>query len=136
MTAVTSLLADHVPFQLDSVDRIFVAGYVPELRHEGGLVCFLIELLVEAHREAKEALTDLRQLVRGIHPAILGDRGLDAALSAVVASSPIPVALVVDMPERPPAPIESTAYFVVAEALTNVAKHAGATKARVSIARA
>jgi len=94
------------------------------------------ELLVEAHREAKAALTDLRQLVRGIHPAILADRGLDAALSAVVASSSVPVALVVEVPERPPAPIESTAYFVVAEALTNIAKHAGATKARVSIARA
>jgi signal transduction histidine kinase len=94
------------------------------------------ELVVEAHREAKAALTDLRQLVRGIHPAILADRGLDAALSAVVASSPVPVALLVEVLERPPAPIESTAYFVVAEALTNVAKHAGATKARVSIARA
>ncbi|MEA2589477.1 MAG: hypothetical protein QOH66_2404 [Actinomycetota bacterium] len=94
------------------------------------------ELLVEAHREAKAALTDLRQLVRGIYPAILADRGLDAALSAVVASSSVPVALLVEVPERPPAPIESTAYFVVAEALTNIAKHARATKARVSIARA
>jgi len=94
------------------------------------------ELVIEAHREAKAALTDLRRLVRGIHPAILADRGLDAALSAVVASSPVPVSLVVEVPERPPAPIESAAYFVVAEALTNIAKHAKATKAKVSIARA
>ena len=94
------------------------------------------ELVIEAHREAKAALTDLRRLVRGIHPAILADRGLDAALSAVVASSPVPVSLVVEVPERPPAPIESAAYFVVAEALTNIAKHARATKAKVSIARA
>ena len=77
----------------------------------------------EAHREAKAALAELRQLVRGIHPAILADRGLDAALSAVVARSPIPVALVVEVAERPPAPVESTAYFVVAEALTNVPCH-------------
>jgi signal transduction histidine kinase len=93
------------------------------------------ELVIEAHRETKAALTDLRELVRGIHPAILADRGLDAALSAVVARYPVPVAIVVQVPERPPAPVESTAYFVVAEALTNIAKHARATKATVSIAR-
>jgi len=73
--------------------------------------------------------------VRGFNPAILQDRGLDAALSAVVARSPIPVRLDVDVSPRPPSTVESTAYFVVAEALTNVAKHSGATQARVSIAR-
>jgi signal transduction histidine kinase len=74
--------------------------------------------------------------VRGIHPVILEDRGLDAALSAVVARSPVPVSLDVAVAERPSATVESAAYFVVAEALTNVARHAHATRARVAIARA
>jgi signal transduction histidine kinase len=93
------------------------------------------ELVVGAHQEAKAALSDLRNLVRGIHPAILEDRGLDPALSALVARSPVPVTLKVDVAERPPVAIESTAYFVVAEALANVAKHAEATKATVTIVR-
>jgi signal transduction histidine kinase len=93
------------------------------------------QLVAEAHEEAKAALVELRDLVRGFNPAILQDRGLDAALSAVVARSPIPVRLDVDVWPRPAATVESTAYFVVAEALTNVAKHANATEARVSIAR-
>lgn len=90
-------------------------------------------LVTEAHEEAKRALTELRDLVRGIHPAILEDRGLDAALSAVVARCPVPVNLAVTLPTRPPAAVESTAYFVVAEALTNVARHSRATRASVSI---
>ena len=73
--------------------------------------------------------------MRGFHPAILEDRGLDAALSAVVARCPVPVQLDVDVNPRPPASVESAAYFVVTEALTNVAKHSGATAARVSMAR-
>jgi signal transduction histidine kinase len=93
-------------------------------------------LLVKgAHEDAKAALAELRQLVRGFHPAILEDRGLDAALSAVVARSPFPVTLTVDVPQRPPAAIESTVYFVVLEALTNVAKHANASAASVTIVR-
>jgi signal transduction histidine kinase len=91
-------------------------------------------LVTEAHEEAKRALTDLRDLVRGIHPAILEDRGLDAALSAVVARCPVPVNLAVTLSERPPAAVESTAYFVVSEALVNVARHSRATRATVSIA--
>ncbi|HEX6330301.1 MAG TPA: sensor domain-containing protein [Actinomycetota bacterium] len=93
------------------------------------------ELVVEAHGEAKAALGDLRDLVRGFHPAILEDRGLDAALSALAARAPVPVTLNVDVAERPSLSIESTAYFVVTEALTNVAKHAKATRASVSIVR-
>jgi signal transduction histidine kinase len=89
-----------------------------------------------AHEEAKAALREIRDLVRGIHPVILEDRGLDAALSAVVARSPIPVSLDVQIDERPPAAVESAAYFVVQEALTNVARHAKATRAQVNIARA
>jgi signal transduction histidine kinase len=93
-------------------------------------------MLAEAHEEAKSALKEIRDLVRGIHPVILEDRGLDAALSAVVARSPVPVTLDVHLTERPPATVESAAYFVVNEALTNVAKHANATRAHVAIARA
>jgi signal transduction histidine kinase len=93
-------------------------------------------LVAEAHEEAKAALKEIRDLVRGIHPVILEDRGLDAALSAVVARSPVPVRLDIDVAERPPPAVESTAYFVVAEALTNVARHAEATSAVVTIVRA
>jgi signal transduction histidine kinase len=88
-----------------------------------------------AHEDAKAALAELRQLVRGFHPAILEDRGLDAALSSVIARSPVPVNLSVDIADRPSAAIESTVYFVVLEALTNVAKHANATRASVAIVR-
>ena len=93
------------------------------------------QLVSEAHEEAKAALEELRGLVRGIHPVILEDRGLDAALSAVVARSPIPVELQVEVRHRPSSPVESTAYFVVAEALTNVARHAQATRAWVALVR-
>ena len=93
------------------------------------------ELVRRGHEDSKAALAELRQLVRGFHPAILEDRGLDAALSAIVARVPVPVTLTVDVASRPSAAVESTAYFVVTEALTNVTKHARATKASVSIAR-
>ena len=93
-------------------------------------------MVAEAHEEAKAALKEIRDLVRGIHPVILEDRGLDAALSAVVARAPVPVQLDVRVHPRPPAAVESAAYFVVNEALTNVARHAQSTRASVSIARA
>lgn len=94
------------------------------------------ELVADAHEEAKAALKEIRDLVRGIHPVILEDRGLDAALSAVVARSPIPVTLEVHAEPRPSPAVESATYFVVNEALVNVARHAQATRASVSIARA
>jgi len=93
------------------------------------------ELLDEAHADAKQAMVELRNLARGIHPAVLSDRGLDAALSSLAGKAPVPVAVEVTVPERPPAAIETTAYFVVAEALTNIAKHAGASRAAVTVAR-
>ncbi len=93
------------------------------------------ELVAAAHDEVKAALRELRDLVRGIHPVILEDRGLDAALSAVVARSPVPVSLEIDVARRPSPAVESTAYFVVAEALTNVARHSQATRASVAIGR-
>ncbi len=89
----------------------------------------------QAHEQAKEALTELRNLVRGVHPPVLSDRGLDAALSGLAALSPVPVTVRVDAAERPPASVEAIAYFVVAEALTNVAKHAKASRALVTVTR-
>lgn len=85
----------------------------------------------QAHAEAKNALADLRNLVRGVHPPVLTARGLDAALSGLAALCPVPVSVHVDVPVRPKAAVESVAYFVVAEALTNVAKHARASSAKV-----
>jgi signal transduction histidine kinase len=92
-------------------------------------------LLDEAHLEAKRAIVELRDLARGIHPAVLADRGLDPALSALVSRARVPVELTVDIPDRPPASTESIAYFVVAEALTNITKHAHATAVSVSVVR-
>jgi signal transduction histidine kinase len=93
-------------------------------------------LIGDAHDEAKAALAELRDLVRGLHPAVLSDRGLDAALSAVVARVPIPVDLSVDVSRRAPAAVESAAYFIVTEALTNAVRHAEARRLRVTVARA
>jgi signal transduction histidine kinase len=90
-------------------------------------------LVADAHREAQRAIGELRDLVRGFHPAVLEDRGLDAALSALAARTPFPVRVTVDVPQRPPASIEANAYFIVAEALTNAARHANATYARVDV---
>jgi signal transduction histidine kinase len=88
-----------------------------------------------AHDEAVLALSELREFIRGLHPAVLNDRGLDAALSGLVARAPLPVRLRVDVP-RPASPsVEAVAYFIVSEALTNVAKHAQATRAEVTVAR-
>ncbi|MEU6554048.1 histidine kinase [Streptomyces sp. NPDC046915] len=89
----------------------------------------------EAHREAKEAIAELNDLVRGLHPAVLEDRGLDAALSGLAARVPLPVRLRVDIEERAAPTVESVAYFVVSEALTNVTKHARATSAEVTVKR-
>ncbi len=93
------------------------------------------ELVAEAHREAKQAITELRDLTRGLHPPVLTDRGLDAALSAVAARAPVPVRVEVDAEPRPSATAEAIAYFVVTEALTNIAKHADATRASVVVRR-
>jgi len=90
-------------------------------------------LIEQAHQEAKTAIEDLRSLVRGIHPSVLDERGLDAALSALIASCPVPVHVEIALSRRPDQTREAVAYFVVAEAITNVTKHSGATKASVII---
>jgi signal transduction histidine kinase len=90
-------------------------------------------LVDQAHAHAKAALVELRDLVRGVHPPVLTDRGLDAALSGLAARCPVPVDLQVDVPVRPRPAVEAVAYFTVAEALTNVAKHSRATHVRVIV---
>lgn len=93
-------------------------------------------LIDEAHGSVKTAVTELRQLVRGIHPAVLQDRGLDAAFSALIGRSAIPVEISVDLHRRYSNQIEAAVYFAVAEALTNAAKHSGASAIRVLITEA
>jgi signal transduction histidine kinase len=94
------------------------------------------QAIAAAHEEAILALSELREFIRGLHPAVLSDRGLNTALSGLVARAPLPVRLRVDAP-RPAAPgIEAVAYFIVSEALTNVVKHASATSAEVTVTRA
>ena len=105
--------------------RSRVAGADPEL-----------EALIEAAgKEAREALTELRELARGIHPAVLTETGLAGAIQALVERSPVATTITAVPRERFPAVIEATAYFVVSEALANVAKHARAGTAEVSIRR-
>ncbi|GAA0456834.1 sensor histidine kinase [Streptomyces sp. NPDC046215] len=91
------------------------------------------KVIDEAHREAKEAISELSDLVRGLHPAVLEDRGLDAALSGIAARAPLPVRLGVELTTRPAPTVEAVAYFVVSEALANVVKHARATRADVRV---
>ncbi len=93
------------------------------------------ELVDKAHAAAKEAIVEMRQVARGIHPPVLTDRGLDAALSALAARSPVPVSVHVDVDPRPSATVEAIAYFCVSEALTNVAKHSRARTAVVEVVR-
>ncbi|WP_228011116.1 sensor histidine kinase [Nonomuraea phyllanthi] len=92
-------------------------------------------LIAQAHAGTKAAIGELRNLARGIHPAILSDRGLDAALSGLAARAPVRVDVSVELEERPPAAVESIAYFIVAETLANMAKHSGASEASVMVVR-
>jgi signal transduction histidine kinase len=89
------------------------------------------ELVDEAHKQAKLALAEIRDLIRGIHPRILTDRGLPTALADMADRSPVPVEVSVELSGRLPEPVESIAYFVVCEALANVAKHSKARRATV-----
>ncbi|MGW7367798.1 sensor histidine kinase [Streptomyces sp. NPDC054841] len=93
------------------------------------------QVIDDAHREAKESVEELNNLVRGLHPAVLDELGLDAALPGLAARAPLPVRLRTDIPERAAPAVEAVAYFVVSEALTNIAKHAHATRADVTVSR-
>jgi signal transduction histidine kinase len=91
------------------------------------------ELIVDAHELAKSASAEIRALVRGLHPAVLDDRGLDAALSGIAATSPVQVRVTVDLPTRLAPSVEAVAYFVVSELLTNAAKHAEASSIELRV---
>jgi signal transduction histidine kinase len=91
----------------------------------------MIELIADASRELDDALVELRELARGIHPALVDDAGLGGALETLAERPGVPVALHVDVPERLPQAVEVSAYYLVAEALTNVNKHANANRATV-----
>jgi len=92
-------------------------------------------MLDEASAELAKATEELRELARGIHPAILSDRGLEAAVDSLAQRAPLPVEIETSVEERLPEPVEAAAYFVVSEALTNVVKHSGAERAEVGIRR-
>jgi len=100
-----------------------------DLTGDGGRTQTLVRA---AHRNAKETLAELRDLARGIHPPVL-DQGIGAALDALAETSAVPVGLVLDVKHRPSPAIEAIAYFCAAELLANVAKHAGASKAEISV---
>jgi signal transduction histidine kinase len=91
------------------------------------------ELLDSAGQELMQALEELRELARGIHPAVLSDQGLRAALGALTGRSPVPVHLDVELGTELPPPVEAAAYYVVAESLTNIAKYAGASVVEVTV---
>jgi signal transduction histidine kinase len=91
------------------------------------------ELINSAHEQSREVLAEIRNLVRGLHPSILSDRGLEAAIRSLAGYCAVPVNIDVDLPERPPEAVETTAYYIIAEALTNVAKHSQATQAHVTV---
>ena len=90
-------------------------------------------LIDDALEHAQAAIGDLRELAAGIHPSVLTDRGLPAALETLAGRAPVPVTLDAELDERLPSSVETTAYFVVAEALTNVGKYAHATRASVGV---
>ncbi|MFF7448463.1 MULTISPECIES: sensor domain-containing protein [unclassified Streptomyces] len=92
----------------------------------------LADQLAKAHGEAGQALTALRELIHGIHPKVLADYGLEAAVADAADRSPVPVDLELDLPDRLPQPVESAGYFVVCEALANVARHSGASRVTIS----
>jgi signal transduction histidine kinase len=92
-------------------------------------------MLDAARAELAASLTELRELARGLHPAVLSSRGLPAALESLACRAPLPVQLTVDVERHLPAPVEIAAYYLVSEALTNVAKYASATAAAVNVTR-
>jgi signal transduction histidine kinase len=91
---------------------------------------------VEARQTSARALTELRELVRGVHPPVLADRGLADAIRALALDTPMKVETDIDLPGRLAAPVETACYFAVAEVLTNAVKHSGARDARIAVTHA
>lgn len=137
LTESRAVVVDHSATELRRIERDLHDG--PQARLAAvslslGLADDLFEtdpdaarkLINEARATSSSALGELRDVVRGIHPPVLADRGLGGAVSALAIDMPVPVELDLDLPERLPAPVESAVYFTVAESLANAAKHAGA----------
>ncbi|MBV1947446.1 sensor histidine kinase, partial [Streptomyces sp. BV129] len=101
-----------------------------KLHHDPETAARMVE---EAHGEVKTALKELRDLARGIHPAVLTDRGLDAALSAIATRCTVPVTLTVDLPTRPAPAIEGITYYTASELLQNISKHSHAHTATLDL---
>ncbi|MFI1413093.1 sensor histidine kinase [Streptomyces sp. NPDC020707] len=125
----------HDGAQARLVNLAMGLGLAKEKLLEGQADETVAAMVDEAHGEVKLALQELRDLARGIHPAVLTDRGLDAALSSVGARCTVPVKVTADLPARPAAAIEGIAYFTVSELLQNVSKHSGARSASVDVWR-
>jgi signal transduction histidine kinase len=125
----------HDGAQARLVNLAMGLGLAKEKLLEGQADEHVAAMVEEAHGEVKLALQELRDLARGIHPAVLTDRGLDAALSSVASRCTVPVKVTVDLPGRPAAAIEGIAYFTVSELLQNVSKHSRAKSAAVEVWR-
>ncbi|WP_333741147.1 sensor histidine kinase [Streptomyces sp. IBSBF 2806] len=125
----------HDGAQARLVNLAMGLGLAKEKLLEGQADDVVAAMVEEAHGEVKLALQELRDLARGIHPAVLTDRGLDAALSSVASRCTVPVKVDVDLVERPAPAIEGIAYFTVSELLQNVSKHSGARSASVDVWR-
>lgn len=125
----------HDGAQARLVNLAMGLGLAKEKLAEGTADATVAAMVDEAHGEVKLALQELRDLARGIHPAVLTDRGLGAALSSLGGRCTVPVRTAVDLPERPAAAIEGIAYFTVSELLQNISKHSGARSASVDVWR-
>ncbi len=125
----------HDGAQARLVNLAMGLGLAKEKLLEGQADDHVAAMVEEAHGEVKLALQELRDLARGIHPAVLTDRGLDAALSSVASRCTVPVRVTTDLPTRPAAAIEGIAYFTVSELLQNISKHSGARSAAVEVWR-
>ncbi|NEA61799.1 sensor histidine kinase [Streptomyces sp. SID12488] len=125
----------HDGAQARLVNLAMGLGLAKEKLLEGQADEHVAAMVEEAHGEVKLALQELRDLARGIHPAVLTDRGLDAALSSVATRCTVPVKVSADLPARPAAAIEGIAYFTVSELLQNISKHSGARNASVDVWR-
>jgi signal transduction histidine kinase len=143
VTATRAETLDHSDAELRRIERDLHDGAQARIVSLGmnlGLAEQLLEtdpaaaaaLLAEARGTTVSALDDLRSVVRGIHPPVLADRGLAGAVEALALQS-LPVSIFANLPGRPPAPVESAAYFAVAECLANVVKHAGARMATLRL---
>lgn len=147
LTESRAVVVDHSAAELRRIERDLHDG--PQARLAAvslslGLADDLFEsdpaaarrLVNEARATSSSALAELRDVVRGIHPPVLADRGLTGAVSALAIDLPVPVELDLDLPERLPAPVESAVYFTVAESLANAAKHAAARQVTIRLRHA